>query len=133
MQQEGRMLAPDETLVTLVLEEEGADLEQLEEELRYLLDEVAQLEGATVDRLDAAPAPPGTRGGAGTELGTALIALGSGGAILPVLVALLRDWLGRRASGSIRLKIGSDEVTMDHVPGSLQRQVLEEFLDRHRG
>jgi hypothetical protein len=133
MQQKGSMSAPDEMLVTLVLEEENTDLEQLEEELRYLLDEVAQLEGTKVDRVDAAPAPPGTRGGAGVELGTALIALGGSGAALPVLVALLRDWLGRRASGSIRLKIGSDEVTMDHVPSSLQRQVLKEFLDRHRG
>jgi hypothetical protein len=126
------MPTADETLVTLVLEDEDTDRERLEEDLRYLLDELGQLHGAEVVRPDAEPPPAGTRGGTGVQLGAALVALGSSGAALPMLVALVRDWLGRRNAGTIHLKIGSDEVRMDHVPSQTQREVLAEFLERHR-
>lgn len=121
-----------ETWVSLVLEDKDTEEERLEEDLRYLLDEVAQLGGAEVGRPQVGPAPAGARGGAGVELGAALIALGSSGATLPMLVALVRDWLGRRESGTIHLKIGSDEIRLDHVPTETQRDALAEFLDRHR-
>ena len=125
-------MADDDSWVTLELDEAGADPERLEEDLRYLLDEVAQLPGTEVHRPDAGPAPPGTRGSAGIELATAVVALGGSGAALPMLVGLVRDWLGRRASGSVRLKIGSDEIELSHASDSLQRQALAEFVDRHR-
>jgi hypothetical protein len=121
-----------DTRVTLVLEDGDVDPEQLEEDLRFLLDEVGQLAGAEVDRPGAGPAPGGTRGVEGVQLGAALVALGSSGATLPMLVALVRDWLGRRGSGTVHLKIGSDEVRMDRVPSQVQREVLAEFLERHR-
>jgi hypothetical protein len=116
----------------LVLDDHDADPERIEEDLRSLLDDVAELDGVEVDRVDTGPLPPGVRSGGAVEVGAALIALGGGGAVLPMLVGLLRDWLGRRSSGSIRLKIGSDEVEMDQVPTEVQREVLRDFLDRHR-
>jgi hypothetical protein len=119
--------------VRLDLSDVDTDPERLEEDFRDLLDELAQLESAEVDRPEEDEAPDGVRGWGGVELGAALIALGSSGATLPMLVALLRDWLDRRGSGTIHLKIGSDEVRMDHVPTQTQREVLAEFLERHRG
>jgi hypothetical protein len=62
-----------------------------------------------------------------------LIALGGSGATLPVLVGLIRDWLKRRGSGVVRLKIGSDEVELTHTSSELQQQVLDEFVRRHPG
>jgi hypothetical protein len=126
------MSTADETRVSLVLEDDETDDERLEDDFRYLLDEVAQLDGADVDRPTADPAPAGTRGGEGVQLAAALIALGGSGATLPVLVGVVRDWLGRRGSGTIHLKIGSDELSMDHVPTQTQREILAEFLERHR-
>src|SRR5690348_16411230 len=114
------MSTADRTRVTLVLEDEDTDREQLEEDMRYLVDELAQLSGAEVARPEATPPPAGARGSTGVQLGAALVALGSSGATLPMLVALVRDWLGRRNAGTIHLKIGSDEVRMDHVPSQTQ-------------
>lgn len=122
----------DGTRVTLVLEDDGASPERVDEDIRYLLEEVAQLDGVAVDRMVEDAAPSGTRGG-GAELNALLVALGGSGAVLPMLVALLNDWLGRRRGGTIHLKIGSDEVRLDHVSSQAQREVLEQFLQRHRG
>jgi hypothetical protein len=118
--------------VRLDLSDVDTDPERLEEDFRDLLDELAQLDDAEVDRPVEDEVPDGVRSWGGVELGAALIALGSSGATLPMLVALLRDWLDRRGSGTIHLKIGSDEVRMDHVPTQTQREVLAEFLQRHR-
>ncbi|OLE25489.1 MAG: hypothetical protein AUG44_15920 [Actinobacteria bacterium 13_1_20CM_3_71_11] len=126
------MSTAPETWVRLDLSDVDTDPERLEEDFRDLLDELAQLNGTEVDRPEEDDAPDGARSWGGVELGAALIALGSSGATLPMLVGLLRDWLGRRGSGTIHLKLGSDEVRMDHVPTETQREVLAEFLRRHR-
>lgn len=118
--------------VTLTLEDESTDLEHLDADLRCLLEELAELDSVEVDRVETGAPPPGTRSSTAVEIAAAAVALCSGGAVLPMLIALLRDWLERRSSGSVRLKIGSDEVEVDRVPTSVQRRAIEEFLDRHR-
>jgi hypothetical protein len=122
----------DEIQVRLVLDPEGGDQERTEEDLQYLLDELAQVDVASVGRDQAGPAPPGTRGAGVDAAGALLIALGGSGATLPVLVGLVRDWLARRGSGSVRLKIGSDEVELTHASTAMQQRVLNEFLSRHQ-
>ncbi len=118
--------------VRLVLDTEDGDPERSEEDLQYLLDELAQIDIASIERESAGPAPPGTRG-AGVDAASALlIALGGSGATLPVLVELIRDWLTRRGSGAVRLKIGSDEVELTHASSAMQQRVLDEFLSRHQ-
>jgi hypothetical protein len=52
---------------------------------------------------------------------------------LPVLIALIRDWLNRRGSGIVRLKIDEDEVEFNNASPELQQRVLNAFLSRHRG
>ncbi len=123
----------DAIQVRLVLDTEDGDPERSEEDLQYLLDELAQIDVASVERESAGPAPPGTRG-AGVDAASALlIALGGSGATLPVLVGLVRDWLTRRGSGAVRLKIGEDEVELTHASSAMQQRVLDEFLSRHQG
>ena len=122
----------DEILVRLVLDPEDGDQEHTEEDLQYLLDELAQIDVASVGRDRVGPAPPGTRGAGVDAAGALLIALGGSGATLPVLVGLVRDWLNRRGSGSVRLKIGSDEVELTHTSTAVQQQVMNEFLSRHQ-
>ena len=117
--------------VRLVLDLDDGDLEQAEEDLQYLMGELTQLDGASMVRESAGPAPAGTRGGGVEAAAALLIALGSSGATLPVLIGLARDWLGRRGGGTIRLKIGADEVEVTNVPTDMQRRALEEFQRRH--
>jgi hypothetical protein len=122
----------DAIRVRLVLDTQDGDHERTEEDLQYLLDELVEIDVASVERESAGPAPPGTRGAGIDAAGALLIALGGSGATLPVLVGLVRDWLTRRGSGSVRLKIGEDEVELTHASSAMQQRALDEFLSRHQ-
>jgi Effector Associated Constant Component 1 len=122
----------DAIQVRLVLDTEDEDPERSEEDLQYLLDELAQIDIASTERESTGSAPPGTRGAGVDAAGALLIALGGSGATLPVLVGLIRDWLTRRGSGAVRLKIGEDEVELTHVSSAIQQQVLDQFLSHHQ-
>ena len=124
-------MATDKMWVRLVIDPHGEDKEHIEEDLQFLLDELSQIDAESIERESADPAPTGTRGDALNAAGVLLIALGSSGATLPVLVGLVRDWLSRRGSGAVRLKVGSDEVELTHVSDATQKRVLEDFLSRH--
>jgi Effector Associated Constant Component 1 len=123
----------DENQVRLILDSEDGDQERTEEDLQYLLGELAQIDVASIERESVGPAPPGTRGAGVDAAGALLIALGGSGATLPVLVGLVRDWLTRRGSGSVRLKIGDDELEVTHASTAMQQRALDEFLSRHQG
>jgi len=125
-------MSADAIQVRLVLDDEDGDQERGEEDLRYLLDELAQIDISSIEREPAGPAPPGTRGAGVDAAAALLIALGGSGATLPVLVGLVRDWLTRRGSGAVRLKIGEDEVELTHASSAMQQRMLDEFLSRHQ-
>ena len=122
----------DAVQVVLSIEEPDSDPEQVEEDLAYLLDEIGQLDEVEVDRIGGGSAPDGVRAGPGLELATAIIGLGSSGATLPVLLAAVRDWLRRRQSGTIRLKIGADEIEIKHPDPATQHRLVDEFVRRHQ-
>jgi hypothetical protein len=60
-----------------------------------------------------------------------VIGLGGSGALLPVLAGCVQDWLNRRRSGTIRMKIGDDEIELTAVSDEMRQRALEEFLRRH--
>ncbi|MFJ4836060.1 hypothetical protein ACIP79_40105 [Streptomyces sp. NPDC088747] len=124
-------MAVEEMSVELVLDPQGGDPERTGEELHFLLAELSRLDVESIERVTHRPAPAGTRGGDAVELGALLIGLGGSGALLPLLVGLVQDWLHRRRSGSIRLKIGDDELELTAVSDEMQRRALEDFLRRH--
>jgi hypothetical protein len=117
--------------VCLVLDAHGEDPERVAQDLHYLAGELLQLDDVSVERQSLVSPPPGTRS-AGADTGALLIALGGSGATLPVLIALVRDWLSRRGSGVVRVKIGDDELELPHASPEMQKQVLDAFLGRHR-
>jgi hypothetical protein len=117
--------------VRLVLDTRGEDPEHVERDLHYLTDELLQIDNVSVERKSLIPSPPGARS-AGVDTGALLIALGGSGATLPVLIALVRDWLSRRGSGVVRIKIGDDELELPHASPEMQQRVLDAFLGRHQ-
>jgi hypothetical protein len=121
-----------EKRVRLVFNTQDGDRERAEEDLQYLLDDLVQIDIAGIEREPGGPVPAGTRGAGTDSAGALLIALGSSGATLPVLVGLVRDWLARRGSGTVRLKIESDEVEVTHASSAAQQRALDEFLRRHQ-
>jgi len=107
------------------------DPEYAEEQLQYLIEELRGLDLTSIERAPQAPPPSGTRGTGASELGELLIGLGGSGALLPVLVGLVQDWLNRRRSGTVRLKRGDDEIELTAASDEVQQRALEEFLRRH--
>ncbi len=118
--------------VRLLLDSQDGDRDRAEDDLRYLREELAELGVAGIERESDAPAPKGVRGVGLDTAGVLLVALGSSGATLPMLVGLVRDWLLRRGSGTVRLKIGSDEIEVTRASGAVQERALNEFLRRHK-
>lgn len=127
------MVSVDGASVLLVLEDEDDDQERVEEDLQYLIAELSQLGLDQVERVSGGPAPPDARTAGGVELGALLVAVGGGGATLPMLIGLAQDWLARRRSGTIRLKIGSDELELTGASDALRQRALDDFLSRHAG
>ena len=119
--------------VRLVLDTGDDDPEYAEEQLQYLIDELRGLDLSSIERAPQTPPPEGTRSTGALELGALLIGLGGSGALLPVLAGLVQDWLNRRRSGTVRLKLGDDEIELTAASDEVQRRALDEFLRRHEG
>lgn len=126
-------MSVDGPSVLLVLEGDDDDQERVEEDLQYLIAELNHLPLDQVERVPDGPAPPGTRATGAVELGALLVAVGGSGATLPMLIGLVQDWLARRRSGTIRLKIGSDELELTGASDAMRQRALEDFLSRHAG
>lgn len=117
--------------VVLVHDTGDGDEEYAEEQLQHLIAELSELDLDSIDRVTQGPPPPGSRSTGAVQLGALLLGLGGSGALLPVLAAVVQDWLNRRRSGSIRLKIGEDEIELTGATDEVQQRALEEFLRRH--
>ncbi|MCX5000345.1 effector-associated constant component EACC1 [Streptomyces longwoodensis] len=117
--------------VVLVLDTGDGDEEHAEEQLQHLIAELSELDLDSIDRVTQGPPPPGSRSTEAVQLGALILALGGSGALLLVLAAVVQDWLNRRRSGSVRLKIGEDEIEPTGASDEVQRRALEAFLRRH--
>ncbi|MCZ7423681.1 MULTISPECIES: hypothetical protein [unclassified Micromonospora] len=121
----------DGASILLVLEGDDDDREYIEQDLQYLIAELRNLHLDQIERVSEESPPPGTRAAGGVELGALLVAVGGSGATLPMLIGLVQDWLARRRSGTIRLKIGSDELELTGASDAMRQRALEDFLRRH--
>ncbi|TCC55119.1 hypothetical protein E0H73_36625 [Kribbella pittospori] len=76
-------------------------------------------------------APEGSKGDPAT-VGTIAVALGGAGGAVSVLMAVLKDWLGRRSgSQAIKLTIGEDSIELDRATAGERQQLIEAFLRKH--
>ncbi|RZT07439.1 hypothetical protein EV649_8146 [Kribbella sp. VKM Ac-2569] len=75
--------------------------------------------------------PDGSKGDA-AAVGAVAVALGGAGGMVPLLIAVLRDWLGRRTAGQrVKLTVGDESIEVDAASDDEQRQLIEAFLRRH--
>jgi hypothetical protein len=91
--------------------------------------------GLTEHEIDARAvgetAPDSSKGDA-TAFNAVAIALGGAGGMVPVLVTILRDWIGRRAPKQrVKLTIGADSIELDSAATDEQQRLLEAFLRKH--
>lgn len=109
----------------------GADAEEAERLSRQLRAELRELDVAEVEPVAAGPAPAGAKGDA-ASIGEWLLTLSAGGGVFSTVVALLRDWLGRRGgSHRIALTIGGDSIELSAASDAERAELVEAFVRRH--
>ncbi|WP_427891508.1 effector-associated constant component EACC1 [Kribbella sp. GL6] len=75
-------------------------------------------------------APEGSKGDA-AAVGAVAVALGGAGGMVPLLISVLRDWLGRREQGQrVKLTVGEDSIEVDAASVQERRELIEAFLRR---
>lgn len=95
--------------------------------LSSLRDELADIPGLELRDHVSATTPPGTKSGA--EIIAVVVGLGASGALLPVLVTALRDWLLRqRPATRIRIKRGDYEFELEST--DIPKPVIEALYKR---
>jgi hypothetical protein len=106
-------------------------VDEPEDDLSVLIDELVTLDVDNVEEVPAGPAPSGTRAGEVAQLGVLAVTLGP--PALQGMIAVVQGWLQRRRSGTVRIKIGSDEIELSGVSTGAHQQALDAFLSRHAG
>jgi hypothetical protein len=63
------------------------------------------------------------------EFGTLIVTLSP--IILESVVGIVRSWVSRRGSRSIKMKIGEDTLEMSGLTSQEQSRLIEEWLERN--
>ncbi|MFJ9420399.1 hypothetical protein ACIRPT_40560 [Streptomyces sp. NPDC101227] len=118
-----------ESLLKVRLAFDGQDSADVaERDMEFLLEEIR---GVAIERLvhPSAAAPSGTRADESLTYTSVVLGLASAPA-LRALILLAQDWLARRNSGTIDIKLGEDELHLTSVSRADQRKAIEAFIDR---
>ncbi|WP_067845186.1 hypothetical protein [Nocardia lijiangensis] len=117
--------------VEFCLVDDGADPELLSEDSNLLLAELLELGLEDLDRPVIGTAPAGTRAGDVTTVAS-IVATVSSPAVLQMATEVAKSWLVRRERGSIRIKLGEDELEISSVATEEERALVERFLAGRR-
>ncbi|MBB6570435.1 hypothetical protein HPO96_34110 [Kribbella sandramycini] len=105
------------------------DAEHAERGVRQLRRRLAEHEIDT--RAVEGSAPAAAKGDAVTFTEIAVALGGTGGAV-SILIAILREWLGRRAPQQrVTLTIGDDSIEVDGVLTDKHGELIDAFLRKH--
>lgn len=110
----------------VVLPDDELDFERADRLARQLRRELVEqdLEVRAVE----ADAPEGSKGDVAT-FGAIAVALVGAGGMIPALIAVLHDWLGRRTGPDrILVRIGDRSMELDRPTFAERQQLLEVFL-----
>jgi hypothetical protein len=108
------------------------DSERLDETTTKLARQLRELDVGGVSRSRSGAAPAGARGNA-FEVATLLVTLADSRA-LSAVVSTVRGWLASAptARRRARLRVGEDELEVDGLSSTEQRELIAAWLDRHR-
>jgi hypothetical protein len=101
--------------------------ETTEREMESLIEELDQLPLLRMEHRPAPPSPRGTRAGDVTVYSSLVLGL-AGAPAVRSLVLLVQDWLARRTSGTVTLRIDGNEMVMEAGSPAERRRLVEAFL-----
>lgn len=114
------------TDVKIILKGEPSEMEALELASYNLRDELNRAGLASHSELVTVPFAKGVG-----DWKTILVALGSTGAAIPVLMNCIRDWLPRQKGIEIKVKIGQDEFSIKDASSREADQLIRDWKKKH--
>jgi hypothetical protein len=120
-------------VVRLLVSEDGADPERIEEIAGYLRRELDQLDVVDVRREPAGQSPEGTRAFELMAVGGLLVSVGNSAQALRKVVSVVREWLARSPGPvrTVRLELGGDVLELSQASESEQDRLIDLFVRRH--
>ncbi|MFJ7336984.1 hypothetical protein ACIQUU_27525 [Streptomyces sp. NPDC101116] len=117
----------------ILLTEEDAAAERVEELTGYLREELLDLDVDDVTALPGGEAPPGARAVDVTQIGALLVTLGSSATALNQVITVIRSWMGRRhdTRQTVLLRMGDDVLEVSEATDDQVAQVFDIFVARH--
>jgi hypothetical protein len=112
------------------VQDELLDGGQLDLETNQLQSRLRDLDVEVSRPVEGGQTPGGARGD-GVTVGALVVALSSS-SVLVALVQEIADWVRSNRSRKVRLRLGDDELELDGLSSSEQRQLMRSWLDRHR-
>ncbi|MFI0999779.1 hypothetical protein [Streptomyces galbus] len=124
----------DDRLMILV-SDEGAEAEQVEELTRHLREELLHLDVDDVTSVPADDVPAGARVVDPATVGSLLVTLGASAGALDQVVTVVRRWLGRcrDTRPSLRLRLDEDELEISKATDDQVAQAFDLFVRQHSG
>jgi hypothetical protein len=110
--------------------ESGVDGEELDQQLRWLREELLGLDVEAVDRVSGDTAPDGAKAPA-ADLASTLVIAFSNSAVLAALVGVLRTWLSRGSGRKVKLQIGADSIEIEGLSTADQDKLIEQWIARN--
>jgi hypothetical protein len=109
--------------------DESLDAEELVAITDELQEELLDANVNDVRTLASGEPPRGAKAGEALEFGTLIVTLSP--IILESVVGIVRSWVSRRGSRSIKMKIGEDTLEMSGLTSQEQSRLIEEWLERN--
>jgi hypothetical protein len=119
----GSAMGAGEIRLTVRVDDEGADPQELDALTAMLRNELLDLDVGAVEAPRAGPPPAGTRGGALAELGALAMNLASS-ELLAAVVSAAGGWLAGRHRRSVRLEVDGDVLELTGVPSAQQQRLV---------
>lgn len=96
----------------------------------HLLAELTELDLESVERAPGVAAPAATRGVDPDAVAT-LVAVATSPLVLRASLDVARSWLERRVRGTVRVRVGDDEIELTAASAREQRELVRAFVDRN--
>ncbi|WP_181139792.1 hypothetical protein [Streptomyces sp. Ru71] len=119
-------------LLLRVLADSGADPEAAERQLRWLWEELAELDVDSLSSVTATEPVPGAKGD-GQVVGALLVTLSQSPQLLTAVLDVAGQWLGRLrgAPCTVRIELDGDVLELSHASAEQQERLVEAFVARH--
>ncbi len=110
-----------------------ADAEDIERLGRQLRSELRSLDVDSVNAVSSDKPPPGSKGPVVEAMTEWLVTLSASGGVFAMLIATVKDWLGRRAGAhKVIVTIDGDTLELSSATSAEQAELVKAFVQRHQ-